>query len=81
MANIITVLVEHDNINYYKDKLNEINREVVLKALGEDIVDMYTQYENDVYNVQPNILELKWLSQRSKEVTLHQKVENWKMFH
>lgn len=58
MANIMTVLVEHDNIDYYKDKLNEINREVVLKALGEDIVDMYTQYENDVYNVQPNMSDV-----------------------
>ena len=36
MANIITVLVEHDNINYYKDRLNDVDREVVLKALGEE---------------------------------------------
>ena len=55
MANIITVLVEHDNINYYKDNLNDIDREIVLKALGEDIAAIYTQYDNNVINVQPNM--------------------------
>ena len=34
MANTITILVEHDDINYYKDKLKYFDREVVLKALG-----------------------------------------------
>ena len=29
MANTITVLVEHDDINYYKDNLNDIDREIV----------------------------------------------------
>ena len=58
MANIITVLVEHDNINYYKDKLNNIDREVVLKALGEDIAAMYIQYDNNVINVQPNMSDI-----------------------
>ena len=58
MANIITVLVEHDNINYYKDKLNDIDREIVLKALGEDIAAIYTQYDNNVINVQPNMSDI-----------------------
>lgn len=58
MANIITVLVEHDNINYYKDKLNDIDREIVLKALGEDIVTMYIQYDNNAINVQPNMSDI-----------------------
>ena len=58
MANIITVLVEHDNINCYKDKLNDIDREIVLKALGEDIADMYIQYDNNVINVQPNMSDI-----------------------
>lgn len=51
MANTITVLVEHDDINYYKDNLNDIDREIVLKALGEDIATMYIQYDNNVINV------------------------------
>ena len=55
MANTITILVEHDNINYYKDKLNDIDRKVVLKALGEDIAAMYIQYDNNANNVQPNM--------------------------
>ena len=58
MANIITVLVEHDNINYYKDKLNDIDREIVLKALGEDIAAMYIQYDNNAINVQPNMSDI-----------------------
>lgn len=58
MANIITVLVEHDNINYYKDNLNDIDREIVLKALGEDIAAIYTQYDNNVINVQPNMSDI-----------------------
>ena len=41
MANTITILVEHDDINYYKDKLKYFDREVVLKALGEDLAAMY----------------------------------------
>ena len=55
MANIITVLVEHDNINYYKDKLNNVDREAVLKALGEDIAILYLNYDNNVYNVEPSM--------------------------
>lgn len=58
MANIITVLVEHDNINYYKDNLNDIDREIVLKALGEDIAAIYTQYDNNIINVQPNMSDI-----------------------
>ena len=58
MANIITVLVEHDNINYYKDNLNDIDREIVLKALGENIVAMYIQYDNNAINVQPNMSDI-----------------------
>ena len=45
MANTITILVEHDDINYYKDKLKDFDREVVLKALGEDLAAMYIQYD------------------------------------
>ena len=58
MANIITVLAEHDNINYYKDRLNDVDREIVLKALGEDIADMYMQYDNNVTNVEPNMSDV-----------------------
>lgn len=58
MANTITVLVEYDNINYYKDRLNDVDREVVLKALGEDIADMYMQYDNNVTNVEPNMSDI-----------------------
>ena len=58
MANIITVLVEHDNINYYKDRLNDVDREVVLKALGEDIADMYMQYDSNATNVEPNMSDV-----------------------
>ena len=55
MANTITILVEHDDINYYKDKLKYFDREVVLKALGEDLAAMYIQYDNNANNVQPNV--------------------------
>mgnify|MGYP000360456138 FL=1 len=55
MANTITILVEHDDINYYKDKLKYFDREVVLKALGEDLAAMYIQYDNNANNVQPNM--------------------------
>lgn len=55
MANTITILVEHDDINYYKDKLKDFDREVVLKALGEDLAAMYIQYDNNANNVQPNL--------------------------
>lgn len=55
MTNTITILVEHDDINYYKDKLKYFDREVVLKALGEDLAAMYIQYDNNANNVQPNM--------------------------
>lgn len=55
MANTITILVEHDDINYYKDKLKDFDREVVLKALGEDLAAMYIQYDNNANNVQHNM--------------------------
>ena len=58
MASIITVLVEHDNINYYKDKLKDFEREAVLKTLGKDIAVLYLHYDNNVYNVQPNLSDV-----------------------
>ena len=55
MANTIAVLVEKDNMDYYIAKLNEIEREIVLKAIGEDIASEYLQYGKDIYNVVPNL--------------------------
>lgn len=58
MSNTIAVLVEKENMEFYQNKLKEIEREVVLKALGEDVAATYLQYKSDIYNVVPRMSDI-----------------------